>query len=65
MTLVERIEAGMTNSDDAIIVRRLIAALAKMMIYAPSDIRRSEDYNFSAFVLADAVDLRSKADFEY
>jgi hypothetical protein len=63
-TLVKRVESGASNEQDAILVAALISALAKMMSYAPQDIRRSYDYDFSAMVLADALDLSRQPDGE-
>ncbi|MEO1766768.1 hypothetical protein [Thiobacter aerophilum] len=62
--LVERIERGMADCEDALIVQRLIAALAKMMCYAPPDVRRTEDYDECAIALADAMALRRQQNDE-
>lgn len=55
MTLVERIERGLATSDDARVVQRLIAALARMMSVAPEHVRRMPAYHLCALDLAGAL----------
>ncbi|MEO1750699.1 hypothetical protein [Thiofaba sp. EF100] len=59
MTLVTRIERGIADCEDALIVQRLIAALAQMMSAWPSGARETTSYRLAQQALADALALRA------
>lgn len=65
-SLVERIERGMADGEDALTVHRLIAALAQMMSAWPAGARDTPSYSQAqqalADALADALALRSAFD---
>ncbi|MCL6619468.1 MAG: hypothetical protein K6T33_06720 [Thermomonas hydrothermalis] len=61
-SLVERIERGMADCEDALIVQRLMAALAQMMSAWPAGAREVTAYRLAELALADALALRSAFD---
>lgn len=60
-TLIERIERGMTDCDDAQIVQRLIWALSQLMSAWPAGARETPSYSQAAVALDDALALREDA----
>ncbi len=58
MDLIGRIEHGMTTAEDAVLVRRLMAAIVGMMATMPGGMRESLPYRMGEKALADAMEDR-------
>ncbi|MEW5790011.1 MAG: hypothetical protein ACOY4L_09010 [Pseudomonadota bacterium] len=62
LSVVERIDRGLADCEDARIVARLMAALSQMMSAWPAGAREGGSYRLAEKALADALALRTSMD---